>query len=125
MIILYFSKSFVFYPGQHTLKSKTKDGLFLEENALRGERTQGQAIGGWKVRNWGGGAADQRWEWIRALQVHEGLSGGKGLRMASGGPMDGNNIGTESHVAKSFVGFACMVSAFLSFFHRTHVLFRE
>lgn len=60
MIILYFSKSFVFYRGQHTLKPKTKDRLFLEENGLRGERVQGQATGEWKVRNREG--ADSRLE---------------------------------------------------------------
>lgn len=38
MIFLYSSKSIVFHSGQHTLKLKTKDRLFLEENALRGER---------------------------------------------------------------------------------------
>lgn len=37
-------ESTVFPSGQHTLKLQTKDRLFPEENALRGERAQGQAI---------------------------------------------------------------------------------
>lgn len=48
MIILFFFKSFVFNPGQHTSKLMTKDRLFLGENALRGERAQGRTTGGWK-----------------------------------------------------------------------------
>lgn len=49
VIILYSSKSIVFHSGQHTLNLKTKARLFVEVNALRGERAQGQATRkGWK-----------------------------------------------------------------------------
>lgn len=46
------------------------------------------------------GGADRRWGWSGALQKHEGLSGDRGLRLTSGGPRNGNSMGTKSHVVK-------------------------
>lgn len=45
VIILYSSKSVVFHSGQHILKLKTKERLFLEETALRGEGSGPSHIG--------------------------------------------------------------------------------